>query len=205
MRIHAFGEIVRLIALIETEEAIDLAIPVLALRCLLLVIARGWCRQGFAGRILQSGRFLKSTIDRELSYALKIVGARCRLTIFRCGFERRRHADRLGHWQRLRFKLTANQDQPAEKDGPAHQEVGQNWHSHRLAPTAIALHQLWRNAARQSVSQITIATKNLRRATVCGVALFRDPLVSGDVAGIFKVVGNSSERRLRRTGNVKSG
>ena len=63
---------------------------------------------------------------------LKILAACCR-----GGFERLWHADRLRHRQRFKFKLAANQDQPTEEDGPGHQEVGQNWHSHRLAPNIV--------------------------------------------------------------------
>jgi len=57
--------------------------------------------------------------------------------------------------------LIANQDQRTEEDHPGHQEVGKNWHSHRLAPTKNCV-ALWLIKAKRSVSQITTATKKSR-------------------------------------------
>jgi hypothetical protein len=50
------------------------------------------------------------------------------------GFERRRNADPLRHRERFRFELTAREPHSTEEDDADDQEVGQNWHSHRISP-----------------------------------------------------------------------
>jgi hypothetical protein len=104
-------------------------------------------------------RFEINDLRFKLEGLIAFKPSRGRVIIWR-GLERRWNANPLRYRQRLRFQLSADQNQPAKKNGSDNQKVGQNWHSHRLSlHLGIRAHvELWLSGVQRSVLHITYAT-----------------------------------------------